>query len=50
MGKDELPEIYTKKRSQIELACDCDSDPEYIDYLKVIQEINRREKNGKKPK
>ena len=48
--EDELPEIYTKKPSQIELGSDSDSDPKYLDCLKKIQAKNKREKNGKKPK
>ena len=52
--EDELPEIYTKKPSQIELGFDSDSDPdsnpEYFDNLTEIQAKNKREKNGKRQK
>ena len=46
----ELPEIYTKKPSQVELGSDSDSDPEYFDYWEEIHAKNKRQKNGKKPK
>ena len=45
----ELPEIYTKKPSQIERGTNSDSDPEYLHYLKEIQVKNRIEKNSRKP-
>ena len=48
--EDELPKIYTKKPSQVELGSDSASDPEYLDYLKETQAKNKRQKNGKKPK
>ena len=35
--EDELPEIYTKNPNQIGVGSDSDSDPEYLDYLKIIQ-------------
>ena len=48
--EDELPEIYTKNPSQVELGSDSDFDPEYLDYLKKILVKNKRQKNGKRPK
>ena len=48
--EDDLPDIYTKNPSQIELGSDSDSDPEYMDYLKKIQAKSKREKSGRKSK
>ena len=48
--EDELPEIYTKKPSQVELVSDSDSDPEYLDYLKEIQAKNKTSSRGRKQK
>ena len=52
--ENELTEINKQKGSRTKVESDSDSDPdsdpEYLNYLKEILAINKKEKNVKKPK